>query len=223
MSLDPGFARYLDHFGTTVTLGRLNRHWRKRNLVGLRHDVDHDLDVALEVAYWEHERGTKATYFLLPAAGYWRDPRLIEKCLQLQDFGHEVALHFNGLADWAANRTDDIGSSTDQVLKQLRGAGISVHGMSSHGDSLCYAKQFINYWCFAELRPDDPDSESSLSAEGVPDPDPDFQIAYPRSDEVVRDDGQRFRLWSLSMKALGLEYEATKVPVDSYFTDSGGG
>jgi hypothetical protein len=36
-----------------------------RVLVGLRHDVDDRMDAALEFARLEHERGLRATYFLL--------------------------------------------------------------------------------------------------------------------------------------------------------------
>src|SRR4051794_23504742 len=99
MALARHYLEYLKHFGKTVPLAELIGS-SSPDLVGLRHDVDHDLDLALEMAFWEAEAGCRSSYFVLHTAPYWQDPRLLEKCLQIQDFGHEVGLHLNLLSEW---------------------------------------------------------------------------------------------------------------------------
>lgn len=223
MSLDEHFSRYLAHFGPTVPVRELHARPDDPHLVGLRHDVDHDLDLALELAFWEHEHGQRATFFLLHSAPYWHDERLLDKCLQLQDFGHEVGLHVNVLAEWWRGDVDEPGPRLDEVLGTLRDGGVDVAGVSAHGDRLCYQAGFSNYWLFADLRPSDPvTEESGRSAEGIKVGDPRYQLRYPSSHEIKRDDGQIFPLWQEPMAAHGLAYHAVHVPVDGYFTDSGG-
>lgn len=223
MTLDDRFFRYLEHFGTTAPVRDLYSRPNERHLVALRHDVDHDLDLALEVAFWERERGCRATFFLLHTAAYWNDARFLDKCLQLQDFGHEVGLHVNMLAEWRRGDVDEPGRRLRDLLGTLRDAGVDVVGISAHGDRLCYEAGFANYWLFAELRPSDPIAEESgRSAEGVRVEDPRYQLAYPPSHRLQRDDNQTLPLWSESFATHNLVYHASHVPMDRYFTDSGG-
>ena len=223
MAIARRYFRYLEHCGPTVPVSALLGAPAGRRMVALRHDIDHDLDAALEMACWEHRLGARATYFVLPGSAYWGDPDLVDKCLQIQDFGHEVGVHLNALADWYAARVDDPGESLLLTLSRLRGAGLHIAGGSTHGDGLCYSGQFINYWLFAELRPDDPlASESGLSAEGTPSNGARGGVAYPASHSLVRADGRELPLWSVSMADMGLDYEAMHLPCDRYYTDSGG-
>lgn len=222
MSIDKTYFDYLDHFGATRPVRALHRYPDSPG-IALRHDVDDDLGTALEMAYWERERGCRSTYFLLHTAQYWSDPRLPEIALQIQDFGHEVGLHLNALGEWATGRTEDITGAIAGPLMRLREAGVEVSGVSAHGDPACYVYGFSNYWCFRELRPDDPATESGLSAEGIPVVDPAFRLKYPPRGEIRRDDGSIFSLWSISMIDLGLHYDAVHVAHDSYYTDTGGG
>ena len=224
MSINPDYFKYLEHFGSTVTVGDLSEEPRVPDMVALRHDVDYDLDLALEMSYWENRQGIRSTYYLLHTAGYWSDPRLFEKCLQIQDLGHEVGLHLNVLTEWIKGGIDDTALRIKELATPLRKAGVRLSGTSAHGDPLCYEHQFINYWCFSELRPSDPiTTESGLSAEGISVGDQKFRIKYPGSHEIVRQDGKALSLWSTSMKELGFEYDASHVTYDTYFTDSGGG
>lgn len=223
MTLDERFFRYLEHFGPTVPVKELHARPHDPHLVGLRHDVDHDLDLALEVAYWEHEGNQRATFFLLHTAAYWHDERLLDKCLQLQDYGHEVGLHVNVLAEWWRGEARDPGRRLGEVLGTLREGGLDVTGVSAHGDRLCYEAGFSNYWVFADLRPSDPvTQESGRSAEGIHVDDPHYQLAYPPSHELEREDGQTLPLWQEPMSTHGLDYHAAHIPVHGYFTDSGG-
>lgn len=213
----------MDHFGTTVPVVELHERADGRGLVALRHDVDHDIDVALEVACLEHERDVRASYYLLPTAGYWNDPALIEKCLQLQDYGHEVGLHLNVLAEWLSGSTDDPDGRLAEQLAQLRDGGVWVRGVAAHGDRLCYEHGVANDWCFAELRPENPSkTEDGRTAEGPRDPARRHRLRYPPDHLVRRPDGATFALWSMSMRAHGLAYHAWHTRFDRYFSDSGG-
>lgn len=223
MSLDSAYEKYLAHFGETVPVSILHQEPDLPGLCAMRHDVDYDLDMALELAHWEHHWGKRATYFILPTAAYWEDdPRLVEKCLQLQDYGHEVGLHVNCLVEWATGKTDDPGTLLQNQLDRLREGGVGITGISAHGDAACYEYNISNYWCFHELRPQDPfASENGRTAEGLYDPDKARRLAYPENHEISRPDGARFPLWSVSMQSLGLHYHAWHTRFDRYFSDSG--
>jgi hypothetical protein len=220
VSLSPS---YLDHLTRLPKSRRLQDFTPGAAGVFLRHDVDHDLDLALEMAYWEHASGHRCTYFILPTAPYASDPRLLTKLRQMQAFGHEVGLHLNFLASWARGETAAPGDAAAALLREWREAGLEVVGCAAHGDRACYEFGFINYWMFRELRPEDPERhESGLSPEGIPDPDPGRAIRYPASHQLQRGDGGVFPLWSVSLEALGLRYHATHLPTDHYYSDSGG-
>ena len=191
------------------------------DVVALRHDVDHDLDVALELAAWEHRRGQRATYFLLPTAAYWSSTGFAEKVRQLHDYGHEVGLHLNVLAEWTAGGVD-VRARLDEELAVLRGCGVDVVGVSAHGDRLCYEHGFSNAWLLSDLRPDDPAALAGLSAEGVPSPTASFQLPAPPPDGILRVEGRVQPLWSVHLADAGLRYEAVHTAADAYYTDSGG-
>jgi len=223
MSIKPEYFEYLEHIGSSVTLREFATNLDQPNLITLRHDVDHDIDFALEMSFWEKERGIRSTYFLLHGTDYWDTPLFITKALQIQDLGHEIGLHVNVLSEWMRGKVGSVFKTLERILEGLRQAGLKVCGISSHGDLLCYQHQFINYWCFSELKPDDPiKTESGLTAEGIPSTDQTRSISYPLSHTMKRGNRSQFPLWSVSMEELGITYDATHTSYDAYFTDSHG-
>jgi hypothetical protein len=225
MTISKDYEKYLSHFSKTVTLDEFHRNSLVPGLCALRHDVDHDLDLALEMAHFEHARGFSSTYFILPGTNYWRnDTRLIDKCLQLQDYGHEVGLHVNSLAEWVSGETNDISASLREQLATLRDTGLRIHGIAAHGDKRCYEHQLSNYWCFQELRPSLPyDHENGRTAEGPYETDGTPRLRYPKNHIATRADGTTLELWSTSMQSLDLRYHAWHTAFDQYFSDSTGG
>jgi hypothetical protein len=223
MTIAPRYLEYMDHFGATITLREAHADPARRDAVILRHDIDHDLDLALELAHHEHARGMRATYFLLHTAPYWNDERLAIKCRQLEAYGHEVALHVNALTEWMSGAVDDVDARLGELLGVLRDAGVTVSGVSAHGDRACYEHGFINYWMWRELRGDDPAAaQSGMSAEGIRVDDPQWQVPYPVDHRLRRADGAVFDLWSCSLADHGLDYDGAHVPTDRYWSDSGG-
>ncbi|MBK1706880.1 hypothetical protein [Halochromatium glycolicum] len=224
MTISSGYDRLLAHLGTTVTVSEFADAPRRAGLCALRHDVDHDLDAALDMAHREWRAGLRASYYLLPTAAYWSDdPRFSEKVRQLTDYGHEVGLHVNCFAQWAAGELDDPGAALRNRLKRLRATGVPVRSISAHGDKRCYRHDISNYWGFTELRPSNPFAEENRrTAEGPYDPTGERRLRYPAGHTLVRADGARLPLWSLSMRAHGLDSHAWHTPFDRYFTDTGG-
>jgi hypothetical protein len=173
----------------------------------IRHDIDHDLDTAVELARWESRNGIRATYCPLHTAWYYGElgPEghrhtdfLIESLREIQDLGHEINLHNNFGVLGLKTGIDPIALLEREVLA-LRSYGIDVRGTSTHGDRLCRELNFRNYELFAE---------SVYEERGGP--------------RTVEHENNRIRLGDVSMADLGLEYEAYDLPRDEYVTDSGG-
>ena len=66
MTISSDYFQYLEHFRKTCTLNYFYKNKKKSNLIALRHDIDHDIDIALEMAYFEYKSNIKSTYFVLP-------------------------------------------------------------------------------------------------------------------------------------------------------------
>lgn len=68
--------------------------------VVLRHDVDTDLQKALEMAELEYQRGIKSTYFVLVTSNFYnlhscRNRQIVN---EIQNLGHTVGLHFDEMS-----------------------------------------------------------------------------------------------------------------------------
>ncbi len=223
MALKQSFFDLLEHIGTTCTTSDLFHANPDANIVAMRHDVDHDLDLALEMAHHEWKLGYKATYFLLHTEAYWNDPDFSLKIKQFSEYGHEVGLHVNAYSPWVEQTCDNPNKLIIDALEKLRSCDVHVTGVCAHGDKLCYKHGFINYWMWEELRGDSPElTEDGMSAEGIRVNDEAYQISYPRNHSLARENGDSIPLWNLSMKEHGIEYDAAHMSQDSYWSDSGG-
>ena len=138
--------------------------------MALRHDVDGRLDAADRLAELEHQRGIRATYFVLHTARYWSRPDLVERLQHLQDLGHEVGWH-NDLV------TLDLVAGVDPVeylhaeLERLRSAGIDIVGAAAHGSIWCHLLGFDNNAFFVDFhdakRPAEPIRRAALADFGL--------------------------------------------------------
>lgn len=138
-------------------------------VVGMRHDVDHNLDHAVLFAEWEAERGYAATYFVLHTAWYYDDKDALYANLErLVELGHEVGLHSNATVVAAAElparerwkmpgqRFSDVMSARlhDVIadeLGALRDHGFDVVGVAAHGDIGTYEMGVYNDLRFTRL------------------------------------------------------------------------
>lgn len=186
-----------------------------KEILLLRHDIDHDYETALQMARWEAERGIKATYCVLHSAWYYGEfisasdahpfggyyhhsDELPGLCRELQSLGHEVNLHNNAVVMGLKFGADPVKLLRTE-LAFLRGLGIDVVGSSTHGDALCRQMDFRNFEIFSE----------AVSAER----------GGPRT---ISWQGNTVSLGEVEMGALGLTYEAYDISSDTYITDSGG-
>lgn len=222
MRASKAYSEYLRHFGRTFTIRELHRDPGLEG-IGLRHDVDYDVEAAVALGRAEADAGCRSTFYLLHSATYWGAPAFAEACQCLIGLGHEVGLHLNVLAEWYEGRIDSLAERLGQVLSDLRSLGFEVTGCAAHGDPSCYRGQFANHWMLEELRGANPAlTETGVSAEGIRDERPRFQLRYPETHRLTRAGGDEVPLWSLAMGNFGLEYHAVHVRHSHYFSDSGG-
>lgn len=222
MTLKQGFFDLMDHLGPTQPVSAMPPNARAQDLVSLRHDIDHSLDVALEMAFWEHDRGMRATYYLLNSTEYWTDPDFDTKVRQLLDFGHEVGVHVNSVANWLRGKCASPDQDLRNSLARLRGLGANCNSTAAHGDKLCYQYGVTNFWMFSG-ETERADAKETVSAEGIAVTNPDFQIQFPKQKTLIRSDGDRFTLGTLALEDFGLCFLAHRAGWDRYFSDSGGG
>ena len=116
--------------------------------LALRHDVDSRLDSALRLACLEHDRGLRATYFVLHTAPYWDGDDLVPCVRRLQELGHEVGFH-NDLVTVERVHGGDARAALEDSLARLRGAGIDVVGAAAHGSPWCHRLGYHNNYVFA--------------------------------------------------------------------------
>ena len=116
--------------------------------LALRHDVDSLLDHALAFARLEHERGLRATYFVLHTAPYWPGDELVPSLRELQALGHEIGFH-NDLVTAQRVLGLDARATLEAALTRLREGGIEVVGAAAHGSPWCHRLGFHNNYVFA--------------------------------------------------------------------------
>lgn len=143
------YERFLDRLGERAVVP-LRDFARGEGDLALRHDVDDQLDSALELARREHDRGLRATYFVLHTASYYGRADLSERLLELQALGHEVGWH-NDLVTLALVQGVDPRAYLERELQRLRGAGLDVTGVAAHGSPWCHRRGFHNQYAFADL------------------------------------------------------------------------
>jgi len=120
----------------------------------LRHDIDDNLDRAVQMAEIEAAHGFHSTFFMLDTMPYFESG--FDKMRHIQSLGHEVGWHNNAIAAAVLSVGKDAareGAPLDEALRDaierplraMRDHGLVVRGTASHGDSLCGELDFVNY------------------------------------------------------------------------------
>jgi hypothetical protein len=141
------YERFLDRLGGREIVP-LREFARGAGDLALRHDVDSRLDSAARLARLEHERGLRATYFVLHTAPYWDGVDLVHRLRHLQELGHEVGFHNDLVTAWRVGGVDPR-EVLEKALARLRGGGIEVVGAAAHGSPWCHRLGFHNNYVFA--------------------------------------------------------------------------
>jgi hypothetical protein len=199
------YAHLLDRLlgadATLVTLREFRGTGSARTpVVGLRHDVDEDLDHALEIGRIEHDRGVRSTFFVLQTAPYWSRPDLIDALVRLQDdYGHEIGWH-NDLVTGQCVYGQDPRETLVRELHRLREAGLSIVGSASHGSPFCHRFGYHNNYFFTDFADE-------------------IDPLLPNNRRVRTPKGEH-ELVTGSLAEFGFEYEAYHLDNDLYFADT---
>lgn len=178
----------------------------------IRHDIDHDIEMAVKLAEWEHRNNIRSTFCILHSTWYYgefengsyKHSSLLLECIeQIAAYGHEINLH-NNLVVMALTQGIDPARVLREELAFFDRKGLPIIGTSTHGDSLCRQMNFRNWELFRECC--------------------DERFGGPRtlSYESKNRQTNTLDLGQLSMFDFGLEYEAYDIARDVYHTDSGG-
>jgi hypothetical protein len=128
-------------------------------VIGLRHDVDLDLNLAYKFSETESSLGVRSTYFILHTAPYYlaeknnmrvHSSAIIPILKDMQDNRHfEIGWH-NDLVTLQAVYNIDPVSFLHNELAWLRSNGLIIKGTASHGSPYCYTYKYLNYYFFDE-------------------------------------------------------------------------
>ena len=121
----------------------------------IRHDVDGDLVSALQQAEIEHRLGIQTSFYLLHNAPYYgvllgqgnkknkfkttfaRHDSSVSAYLEIQNLGHELALHTDGM-DYYQRLNTDGAKAIDTEIKWLREQGCQIKGTTAHNSFSVY-------------------------------------------------------------------------------------
>jgi hypothetical protein len=137
------------------------RHTFNNNkiVIGLRHDVDNDLNVAYQFSETESAIGVRSTYYILHTAPYYlADPsnrqvhsnNILPLLKSMQNERHfEIGWH-NDLVTLQVVYGIDPVSFLHNELNWLRSNGLNIEGTASHGSNYCHTYLYLNYYFFEE-------------------------------------------------------------------------
>jgi hypothetical protein len=131
----------------------------KKIVIGLRHDVDVDLNVAYEFSKIESNLGFRSTYFILHTAPYYladqnnmavHSDKIIPILKKMQNEKHfEIGWH-NDLVTLQVIYNIDPVVFLHNELSWLRSNGLQIYGTAAHGSSFCKTYHYMNFYFFQE-------------------------------------------------------------------------
>lgn len=165
----------------------------------IRHDLDIDVVSALSMAKIERDLGIRSSWYILHTAPYYgtfgrdgvfyRNESMRHVYRAIQDMGHEIALHTDGLHVYQNQRRNGA-QAIETEIAWLREAGIDVRGTTAHNSWGIYGAENFALFDGKPLR-------GGTKAGECP--------------NYVEHNGVRTPLQVLSEKELGLSYEANEV------------
>jgi hypothetical protein len=131
----------------------------KKIIIGLRHDIDVDLNVAYQFSQVETKLGFRSTYFILHSAPYYLEnpnnmevhtDKIIPILKSMQNDKHfEIGWH-NDLVTLQVVYNINPVTFLHNELNWLRSNGIKIYGTASHGSTYCKTYHYLNYYFFEE-------------------------------------------------------------------------
>lgn len=181
----------------------------KKIVIGLRHDIDNDLNLAYKFSDIEYKLGFRATYFVLHTAPYYlansnnmevHSDRIIPILKKMQDERHfEIGWH-NDLVTLQVVYNINPVTFLHNELNWLRSNGINIVGTASHGSNYCKVYHYLNFYFFEECTfPARPNFDNNIT---------------------VPVGGRNIKLIKGKLKDFGLQYEAYFLNNNKYFSDA---
>jgi hypothetical protein len=191
----------LNEFRKTFSNGKI--------VIGLRHDVDNDLNVAYKFSQIESNLGFRSTYFILHTAPYYllnpnnmsvHTDKIIPVLKEMQnEKNFEIGWH-NDLVTLQVIYNIDPVVFLHSELKWLRSNGINIFGTAAHGSNYCKTYHYMNFYFFEECTfPVVPNRENNL--------------AVPK-------DGKSITLIKGKLSDFDLQYEAYFLNNNKAFSDA---
>jgi hypothetical protein len=128
-------------------------------VIGLRHDVDVDLNLAYQFSQIETNLGFRSTFFILHSAPYYLENpnnmevhtnKIIPILKSMQNDKHfEIGWH-NDLVTLQVVYNINPVNFLHNELNWLRSNGIKIYGTASHGSTYCKTYHYLNYYFFEE-------------------------------------------------------------------------
>ncbi len=178
-------------------------------VIGLRHDVDENLDHALSFSDTEWKSGFRSTYYVLHTAPYYlQDPvnkavhneNIIPILLRMQEDRHfEIGWH-NDLVTLQVVYDIDPVNFLHNELAWLRSFGLNINGTASHGSPYCRTYHYLNYYFFPEC-----------STPVVP--------GFENTNSLLKN-GQLITFQKGHLEDFALDYEAYFLNNNKYFSDA---
>jgi hypothetical protein len=181
----------------------------KKIVIGLRHDIDVDLNVAYQFSEIESKLGFRSTYFVLHTAPYYlaspnnmavHTEKIIPILKTMQDVRHfEIGWH-NDLVTLQVVYNINPVTFLHSELKWLRSNGINIVGTASHGSNYCKLYNYLNFYFFEECT--NPVVRNFVN-----------NITVPVGDKKID-------IMKGKLSDFGLQYEAYFLNNNKYFSDA---
>jgi len=195
---------------TVLPLNEFRQTFNNRKVViGLRHDVDIDLNVAYNFSKVESDLGFRATYFILHTAPYYlqnsnnmevHNNEILPILKSMQNERHfEIGWH-NDLVTLQVIYNINPVTFLHNELNWLRSNGIKIFGTAAHGSNYCKTYHYLNYYFFEECS-----SPVVLNRE---------------NNKIVPKDGKSIKLLKAKLSDFNLQYEAYFLNNNKAFSDA---
>ncbi|MBE9467162.1 MAG: hypothetical protein IMY72_02430 [Bacteroidetes bacterium] len=136
-----------------------NTNDKNKIVLGLRHDIDVDINGAMTMSKIEKKYDVSASYYVLHTADYYlinsgdksKHNEMILTYLQdLQNkYNHEVGIH-NDLVTLQVVYNINSKEFLHNEINWLRTNGINIYGSASHGSDYCHKYLYYNFYFFKE-------------------------------------------------------------------------
>jgi hypothetical protein len=159
------YANFLDKIADTskyvvLPLNEFRKTFNSKKIViGLRHDIDIDLNVAYQFSQIEYSLGFRSTYFILHTAPYYlanannmavHTDNIIPVLKKMQNERHfEIGWH-NDLVTLQVIYNINPITFLHNELNWLRSKGITIVGTAAHGSNYCKTYHYMNFYFFEE-------------------------------------------------------------------------